>query len=130
LSAIEKFFKGIHVTVNARTEDEVDADYILDKVAKASGSAYNFKLTESKENDGDSGPVVRIPLLMMAIILDCLYYCSFFPREQSTSVSIRAARSMPEPVTISGLRRKKKRKRDKLRNSVVKKWSGKSARRN
>jgi hypothetical protein len=76
LSAIEKFFKGIHVTVNARTEDEADADYILDKVAKASGSAYNFKLTESKENDGDSGPVVRIPLLMMAIILYYLYYCS------------------------------------------------------
>jgi hypothetical protein len=132
LSAIEKFFKGIHVTVNARTEDEADADYILDKVAKASGSAYNFKLTESKENDGDSGPVVRIPLLMMAIILYYLYYCSvrFVPREQSTSVSIRAGRSMPKPVTISGLRRKKKRKRDKLRNNAVKKWSGKSARRN
>ena len=118
--------------MNARTEDEADADYILDKVAKASGSAYNFKLTESKENDGDSGPVVRIPLLMMAIILYYLYYCSvrFVPREQSTSVSIRAGRSMPKPVTISGLRRKKKRKRDKLRNNAVKKWSGKSARRN
>ncbi len=65
LGSIERFFKGIHVTINARTEDEVDEDYILDKVAKASGSAYTFNRSESKENDGQVGPVVRTSWLFM-----------------------------------------------------------------
>lgn len=29
--------QGAHVTINARNEDDVDSDTILDKVAKASG---------------------------------------------------------------------------------------------
>lgn len=59
LSAIQKFFKGIHVTVNARTEDEVDEEAILDKVAKASGSTYNFNRIESREDEAPKGPVVN-----------------------------------------------------------------------
>lgn len=60
LGAIEKFFKGIHVTVNARTEDEVDEDFILEKVSKASGSVYNFNRSEPKD---DPAPVVSSKLL-------------------------------------------------------------------
>ena len=59
LGAIQKFFKGIHITVNARTEDEVDEEAIIDKVAKATGSIYNFSRLESRE-DESSGPVVNI----------------------------------------------------------------------
>ncbi|GJQ68133.1 hypothetical protein Trydic_g16803 [Trypoxylus dichotomus] len=42
LRDIEKFFCGAHLTLNARNEDEVDPDLIIEKVSKA-GSAYSFK---------------------------------------------------------------------------------------
>ena len=59
LSAIQKFFKGIHITINARTEDDVEEESILEKVAKASGSAYNFNRQESKERESESNAVVN-----------------------------------------------------------------------
>lgn len=34
--------QGIHVTINARTEDDVDLDDILKQVAKSSGSNYSI----------------------------------------------------------------------------------------
>lgn len=42
LRDIEKFFTGAHLTINARNEEEVEPQLIIDKVAK-SGSAYSFK---------------------------------------------------------------------------------------
>ncbi|KAI4470367.1 cortactin and drebrin [Holotrichia oblita] len=42
LRDVEKFFSGAHLTLNARNEDEVDPDLIIEKVSKA-GSAYSFK---------------------------------------------------------------------------------------
>ncbi|XP_022909274.2 drebrin-like protein [Onthophagus taurus] len=42
LRDIEKFFTGAHLTINARNEDEVDVDLIIQKVSKV-GSAYSFK---------------------------------------------------------------------------------------
>uniref|UniRef100_UPI00358EC05F drebrin-like protein n=1 Tax=Myxine glutinosa TaxID=7769 RepID=UPI00358EC05F len=42
LTAIACFFKGAHVTINARTEDDVEPDLILQKVAKASGVTYSI----------------------------------------------------------------------------------------
>lgn len=42
LRDVEKFFSGAHLTLNARNEDEVDPDIIIEKVSKA-GSAYSFK---------------------------------------------------------------------------------------
>uniref|UniRef100_T1JH42 SH3 domain-containing protein n=1 Tax=Strigamia maritima TaxID=126957 RepID=T1JH42_STRMM len=40
---VKRFFKGAHVTINARTEDDVDGKLIIDKVAKSTASAFNFK---------------------------------------------------------------------------------------
>jgi len=57
LSAIQNFFKGIHVTINARTEEEVDEESIIDKVAKSSGSAYNFNRPITKDENNQSRPV-------------------------------------------------------------------------
>lgn len=57
LSAIQKFFKGIHVTINARMEEEVDEESIIDKVAKSSGSSYNFNRPITKEDTNGSRPV-------------------------------------------------------------------------
>lgn len=42
LRDIERFFTGAHLTINARNEDEVESDIIINKVSKA-GSAYSFK---------------------------------------------------------------------------------------
>lgn len=47
------------MTVNARIEEEVDEEAIIDKVAKASGSTYNFNRSESKD-EGQQRPVVFI----------------------------------------------------------------------
>ncbi|XP_054720665.1 drebrin-like protein [Uloborus diversus] len=40
---VSNFFKGAHVTINARMEDDVEPSLILEKVAKASASKFNFK---------------------------------------------------------------------------------------
>ena len=39
---VQKYFHGHHITINARSEDEVCIDDILDKVSKASASKFNF----------------------------------------------------------------------------------------
>lgn len=46
------------MTINARTEEDVEPETILAKVAKASGANFNFhKATEYR--DAPRGPVVR-----------------------------------------------------------------------
>lgn len=42
LRDLESFFSAAHLTINARNEDEVEPSLIMDKVAKASSSSYNF----------------------------------------------------------------------------------------
>ncbi|KAK6186196.1 hypothetical protein SNE40_008282 [Patella caerulea] len=42
LNDIKSLCRSIHVTINARTEDDVDIDLITTKVAKSSGSNYSF----------------------------------------------------------------------------------------
>lgn len=42
--------------MNARTEEEVDSQIILDKVSKSTGSAYSFK---ERSEHTSAGPVVR-----------------------------------------------------------------------
>ncbi len=54
LKDIERYFQGAHLTVNARDEDEVDEEEILQKVSKVSASAYNFK---EKQTHNDAPPV-------------------------------------------------------------------------
>ena len=51
------FFKGIHVTINARTEEDVDPKLVMDKVCKSTGSAYNFKERSFLSSSNNSGPV-------------------------------------------------------------------------
>lgn len=55
LRDVEKFFSGANVTINARNEDEVDPQLIIDKVAKA-GSVYSFKAPRG-DNTGPTGPI-------------------------------------------------------------------------
>lgn len=52
---VANFFSGHHATINARNEEEIDPQLIIDKVAKA-GSAYSFKAPRS-EDIGPTGPI-------------------------------------------------------------------------
>ncbi|XP_068618403.1 drebrin-like protein isoform X1 [Battus philenor] len=52
---VAQFFTGFHLTMHARTEDDLDERVILEKLAKA-GSAFNFKSSRQEELP-PSGPV-------------------------------------------------------------------------
>ncbi|XP_043273722.1 drebrin-like protein [Venturia canescens] len=53
---IEKLLKGAHITVNARSEEDVEVELIMEKLARATGSSYKFNEPRG-ENGGNSGPV-------------------------------------------------------------------------
>ncbi|XP_055009320.1 drebrin-like a [Boleophthalmus pectinirostris] len=56
--SMANFLKGAHVTINARDDDDVEPNVILDKVAKASGASFNFhKHKETGYVDVPRGPV-------------------------------------------------------------------------
>lgn len=48
---VQKLFTGAHLTINARTEDEVDNDLIVRKI-EAVGSAYSFKEPRTTHENG------------------------------------------------------------------------------
>ncbi|KAK3595319.1 hypothetical protein CHS0354_004471 [Potamilus streckersoni] len=48
LKDITNLFHSVHVTINARSEDDVEPDLIMTKVAKASGANYSFHKEKSK----------------------------------------------------------------------------------
>lgn len=52
---VANFFHGFHLTMHARTEDDLDEKVILDKLSKT-GSTFNFK-TSRPEELPPSGPV-------------------------------------------------------------------------
>lgn len=56
LHDIHKLLRGIHVTVNARTEEEVELDVVMAAVLKASATTYNF--SERSEMNDKTTPVV------------------------------------------------------------------------
>lgn len=43
INDISNFFTGAHVTMNARTEDDVEPSIVMEMVSKATGSVYSFK---------------------------------------------------------------------------------------
>lgn len=53
-------WKGAHVTINARSDDDVEPAAIMEKVSKGSGVNYNIH-KESKQNNNYEPPgrVVR-----------------------------------------------------------------------
>lgn len=57
VSSMANFLKGAHVTINARGDDDVEPDVILDKVAKASGGNFNFHKQTQEYRDAPRGPV-------------------------------------------------------------------------
>uniref|UniRef100_A0AAQ4RG58 Drebrin-like a n=1 Tax=Gasterosteus aculeatus aculeatus TaxID=481459 RepID=A0AAQ4RG58_GASAC len=61
VSSLSSFLKGAHVTINARGDDDVDPETILQKVAKTSGANFHFnKPKEHKDTTrGSVGSVYR-----------------------------------------------------------------------
>ncbi|XP_026573793.1 drebrin-like protein isoform X2 [Pseudonaja textilis] len=58
VSSVVNFLKGAHVTINARADEDVEPETIMEKVAKASGANYNFYKEGSKFQDaGPQAPV-------------------------------------------------------------------------
>ncbi|XP_062366483.1 drebrin-like protein isoform X2 [Cinclus cinclus] len=58
VSTVANFLKGAHVTINARAEEDVEPELIMEKVAKASGANYSFHKESSKFQDlGPQTPV-------------------------------------------------------------------------
>ncbi|XP_067251599.1 drebrin-like b isoform X3 [Chanodichthys erythropterus] len=58
VSSMANFLKGAHVTINARAEEDVEPDAIMQKVAKASGANYSFHKESNRFRDaGPQGPV-------------------------------------------------------------------------
>lgn len=56
LHDVKKFFRGFHITLNARSEEDVDYEVILNAVTKATSTDYNFK--DRSEIPDKSVPVV------------------------------------------------------------------------
>lgn len=54
---VANLFRGAHVTVNARSEDDIDEESILKLVAKSSGSNYGFHKEKPTGDVGQTGPV-------------------------------------------------------------------------
>ncbi|CAG05412.1 unnamed protein product, partial [Tetraodon nigroviridis] len=57
VSSMANFLKGAHVTINARGDDDVEPEAILEKVAKASGGNFNFHKQSQEYKDTPAGPV-------------------------------------------------------------------------
>ncbi|XP_070621524.1 drebrin-like protein isoform X4 [Erythrolamprus reginae] len=58
VTSVVNFLKGAHVTINARGDEDVEPETIMEKVAKASGANYNFHKEGSRFQDaGPQAPV-------------------------------------------------------------------------
>ncbi|XP_070633379.1 drebrin-like protein isoform X4 [Bos indicus] len=58
VSTMAGFLKGAHVTINARAEEDVEPECIMQKVARASGANYTFHKESSRFQDtGPQAPV-------------------------------------------------------------------------
>ncbi|XP_041756948.1 drebrin-like protein B isoform X4 [Coregonus clupeaformis] len=58
VSSMANFLKGAHVTINARAEEDVEPEAIMQKVGNASGANYSFHKESNKFRDaGPQGPV-------------------------------------------------------------------------
>ncbi|XP_078421493.1 drebrin-like b isoform X2 [Cetorhinus maximus] len=58
VSTIANFLKGAHVTINARADEDVEPEVIIEKVAKASGANYSFHKEKPRFQDTTpQGPV-------------------------------------------------------------------------
>ena len=55
------FPQGAHITINARADEDVEPEVIMQKVAKASGANYSFHKESNRfKDDGPQAPVVRV----------------------------------------------------------------------
>ncbi|XP_028829524.1 drebrin-like a [Denticeps clupeoides] len=60
--AMANFLRGAHVTINARSEDDVDPEAIMQKVSKGAGVNYNFHQESNNQfiDTSPQGPVQSV----------------------------------------------------------------------
>lgn len=68
---MERLLKGAHITITARSEDDVEVDVIMEKLARATASAYKFNEPRG-ENEGHTGPIGTTYRRYM-----CIYFVRF-----------------------------------------------------
>lgn len=65
------------MTINARAEEDVEPDSIIQKVAKASGANYSFHKESNRFRDmGPQGPVVSLSLSLFFFLLSSSFSLS------------------------------------------------------
>ena len=82
------------MTVNARSEADIDENDIIQKVAKSSGSQYSIHKEKAKPQDREpSGPVVRyfnVPYRMGKLSREATLHCLFcFPSQKLSTLKGR-----------------------------------------
>ncbi|XP_047478500.1 drebrin-like protein B isoform X4 [Penaeus chinensis] len=66
LADVHKLLRGVHVTVNARTEEEVEPEFVMAAVLKASATTYNF--SDRSEMNDKTTPVPKPQVLRGAAV--------------------------------------------------------------
>ncbi|XP_063745464.1 drebrin-like protein B isoform X2 [Eleginops maclovinus] len=56
VSSMANFLRGAHVTINARGDEDVEPDAVLQKVSRASGASFNLH-KDTEHRDAPRGPV-------------------------------------------------------------------------
>jgi len=91
LPAVETFFKGAHIKISARAEEDVDPAVVTEKVSKSTGSAYSFKqraeVPQQKENESVVSDFFFLFFLFFSLCFSTAN-CTFVNRERLTSASI------------------------------------------
>ena len=64
LHDVKGLLKGVHVTVNARNEEEVEEEQVLAAVAKSTSTSYNF--SDRSEHSERTKPVVSTTQLLFS----------------------------------------------------------------
>ena len=87
---MSNILKGTHLTVNARTEEDVDTDVITEKLSKFTASAYSFDERLDLSKDGFQKMVCCVTIYMRVcevlhsnLIHDLIYFKIGFSLQES-----------------------------------------------
>ncbi|RIA92835.1 hypothetical protein C1645_763904 [Glomus cerebriforme] len=91
---VSKFLKGYHLQINARSEDDVDPDYIMKRINESGGSKYSINVDKEKPRKED--PILPVHSVYEPVkIPDIAALQRKAPREQYKPIS-----SVYQPVQL------------------------------
>ncbi|OQV21487.1 putative PHD finger protein 14 [Hypsibius exemplaris] len=100
---VTALFKGVNVTLTARTEEEVEPSAILEKVAKASSSTFDFDTDNSKNSAPPPAPVASVykkivPSVEMSITKEREQFWQQQGRDDLQSQKSDQPRNLPQNI--------------------------------